>query len=143
MKFQHATLENCEQLSGIVVVIDVLRAFTSAAYAFAAGAESILLVSTVEEAFQLKQDYPAALLIGEQDGLPIDGFDFGNSPVPFVMLDLTGRIIIQRTSAGTQGVVRSKNAQVLLATSFCCANVTAQYIRSIEYGKFFLRGLTR
>ena len=132
MKFQHATLENCEQLSGTVVVIDVLRAFTTAAYAFSAGAESILLVSTIEEAFQLKQNYPEALLIGEEWGLPIERFDYGNSPIPFVNGDLTGRKIIQRTSAGTQGVVRSKNARVLLASSLCCASATAQYIRSIS-----------
>ena len=119
MKFQQATLENCERLSDTVVVVDVLRAFTTAAYAFSAGAESIFLVSSVDEAFRLKQNYPEALLIGEDMGLPIEGFDFGNSPIPFVKQDLTGRRIIQRTSAGTQGIVRSKNAQVLLAASLC------------------------
>jgi 2-phosphosulfolactate phosphatase len=132
MRFQHATLENCEHLSGTVVVIDVLRAFTTAAYAFSAGAENIFLVSTINEAFRLKQDYPEALLMGEERGLPINGFDFGNSPISFVTEDLTGRTIIQRTSAGTQGVVGSKNAQVLLASSLCCATATAQYIRSVS-----------
>ena len=44
---------------GSVVVIDVLRAFTTAAYAFAAGAREILLTSTVEEAFALRARLPA------------------------------------------------------------------------------------
>ena len=132
MKFQQTTLETCKLVSGTVVVIDVLRAFTTAAYAFSAGAESIFLVSTIDEAFRLKQNYPKALLIGEDMGLPIDGFDYGNSPIPFIGRDLTGLQIIQRTSAGTQGVVRSTNAQVLLASSLCCAGATAEYIRSIS-----------
>ncbi|MGB9800251.1 MAG: 2-phosphosulfolactate phosphatase, partial [Thermanaerothrix sp.] len=45
--FQRANLETCAQAADIVVVIDVLRAFSTAAYAFAAGADRILLVSTV------------------------------------------------------------------------------------------------
>jgi 2-phosphosulfolactate phosphatase len=117
MKFQQAILKNCEWLTGTVVVIDVLRAFTTAAYAFSVCVDCIFLVSTVDQAFQLKQDYPEALLTGEEEGLPIDGFDFGNSPLPFFNRDFSGRKIIQRTSAGTQGIVRSTNAQVLLASS--------------------------
>ena len=38
MKIHYATLESCHDATGTVVVIDVLRAFTTAAYAFAAGA---------------------------------------------------------------------------------------------------------
>ena len=41
---------NAGEATGHVVVIDVLRAFTTAAYAFAAGIEEIELVATPEEA---------------------------------------------------------------------------------------------
>jgi phosphosulfolactate phosphohydrolase-like enzyme len=37
-----------EGLAGPVVVIDVIRAFTTAAYAFGAGAEAIYLVGSVD-----------------------------------------------------------------------------------------------
>ena len=47
MIIQRATLQNCHTATGTVVVIDVLRAFTTAAYAFDAGADDITLVSTV------------------------------------------------------------------------------------------------
>jgi len=130
MEFHRATLETCHKVVGTVVVIDVLRAFTTAAYAFAAGASEISLVSTVEQAFTLKQRFPDILLMGEDRGLPIDGFDYGNSPTPFLTENLTGKRIIQRTSAGTQGVVGSINAEILLASSLCCANATAKYIQS-------------
>ena len=132
MEFKYATLENCAGATGTVVVIDVLRAFSTATYAFTAVAESILLVSTVDEAFALKEQFPDALIMGEVNGLPVDGFDFGNSPSAFVDLDLSGQRLIQRTSAGTQGVTRSREADHLLAASFCCAAATARYVKQLS-----------
>jgi 2-phosphosulfolactate phosphatase len=130
MDIQYASLENCALASGVVVVIDVLRAFSVAAYAFAAGTQDILLVSSVAEAFALREQMPAALLLGEVDGLPIEGFDFGNSPAALADAGypVHGRRLIQRTSHGTQGVVRSIRANPLLASSFCCAQATVDYI---------------
>jgi 2-phosphosulfolactate phosphatase len=69
-------------------------------------------------------------MMGEERGLPIAGFDYGNSPVAFMAEDLTGYLMIQRTSAGTQGVVGSQQADTLLACSLCCAGATAKYIQS-------------
>lgn len=131
MNFQRISLETCQNATGIVVVIDVLRAFSTAAYAFEAGAKSIRLVSTVEEAFLLKAQLPEVLLMGEAHGLPIEGFDYGNSPTQLAQQNLTGRELIQRTTAGTQGVTRSINADILLASSFCCAKATAEYIKEL------------
>jgi 2-phosphosulfolactate phosphatase len=127
-RFEYLTLENCAAASGMVVVIDVLRAFSTAAYAFAAGASEILLVGTVEEALELRRRFPHALLMGEVNGLPIPGFDFGNSPSELVGRGLSGLRLIQRTSAGTQGVVRSQGAGTLLAASLVCARATANWI---------------
>jgi 2-phosphosulfolactate phosphatase len=125
-------LEQCREATGTVVVIDVLRAFTTLAYAFAAGAVEIVLVDTVEEAFELKAAYPESLLMGEVKGLPVAGFDFGNSPASLSGQDLRGRRMILRTSGGTQGVVRSENAGILLGCSLVCASATAGYIQSLE-----------
>jgi 2-phosphosulfolactate phosphatase len=131
MKIEITTLETCGDETGAVVVIDVLRAFTSSAYAFSAGVREIILVSTVTEAFTLKRQYPEAILMGEVGGLPVEGFDYGNSPTPFIGQKLDGRRMILRTSAGTQSVVRCKNAKVLLACSLICATATVRYIRSL------------
>ncbi len=132
MEFYRASLSTCHQSSGVLVVIDVLRAFTTAAYALAAGAEQILLVSSVQEAFDLRAQTQGALLMGEVDGLPIPGFDFGNSPYTISRADLKGRTLIQRTSSGTQGVTRSLKAARLLPASFCVAAATARFIQQIE-----------
>lgn len=125
-----------------MVVIDVIRAFTTAAYAFDRGAQTIFLTDTPESAFDLRIRFPGALLMGEIDGLPIAGFDFGNSPSLLASIDLSGRNLIQRTSAGTQGMVRSVNAQHLLAGSFVCAQATADYIQrlSAEQVTFVITG---
>jgi 2-phosphosulfolactate phosphatase len=129
MKFVRLSLDNCEQAAGTVVVIDVLRAFSTAAYAFAAGAERIILASEVQEAFRLRQAIPGSLIMGEVDGLPVPGFDFSNSPVQFDSLDLTGRTLIQRTTSGTLGVIRGQHAQQLLAASFVNAAATSRLIQ--------------
>jgi 2-phosphosulfolactate phosphatase len=65
---------------GVVIVIDVIRAFSVAAYAFTGGAQAIWLVRTVEEAQAMRQREPQALLAGEVGGRLISGFDFNNSP---------------------------------------------------------------
>jgi len=128
VNINRATLKTCAEATGTVVVIDVLRAFTTAAFAFDAGAEAITLVGTVEEALELREAHPDWAAMGEEDGLPLEGFDFGNSPAAFVGQDLTGRRLVQRTSSGTQGVVRSEQAEHLLATSLCCARATVAYL---------------
>ncbi len=132
MEIARGSLETCSREMDTVVAIDVLRAFSTAAYALAAGVDSIALVATVEEAFALRDRLPGALIMGEVGGLPIEGFDFGNSPAPFETLDLSGKRMVQRTSAGTQGIVRSRNARHLLAASFCCAGATTEHLRRLN-----------
>lgn len=65
MEFKKETLQTCSQATGLVVAIDVIRAFTTAAFAFARGAKSITLVSTVEESLYLRQQIPNALVMGD------------------------------------------------------------------------------
>src|SRR3990170_8380075 len=128
MVISRASLENCHEATGTVVVIDVLRVFSTAAYAFAVGVQDITVVSTIAEALALRARSPGSLVMGEVDGLRVPGFDFSNSPIQFDGLDLAGRRLIQRTSAGTQGVIRSWKADRLLVASFCNAQATAQDI---------------
>jgi 2-phosphosulfolactate phosphatase len=131
MKFKYVMLEDCATATGTVLVIDVLRAFSTAAYAFQVGAESINLVGTVDEALSLKKKIPGSLVMGEVGGLPPHGFDFGNSPTQILAQDLKGKRLIQRTSSGTQGTVRSVNAGAMLAASFVVARATVRYIMGL------------
>jgi len=130
MKFRYTNLETCHEATGMVVVIDVIRAFTNAAFAFSRGAKEIYPVSTVEEALNFKAEVPNSLACGEVGGIPPEGFDFGNSPTHTNTLDLNGHILVQRTGAGTQGIVRSVKADSILAASLVVANATVMHIRN-------------
>jgi len=88
MIFRYTNLETCHEAMGMVVVIDVIRAFTNAAFAFSRGAKEIYPVSTVEEAMKFKAELPNSLACGEIGGIPPEGFDFGNSPTHTNTLDL-------------------------------------------------------
>ena len=139
MEFKRLSLRDCDQATGTVVVIDVVRAFTTAAFAFAAGAREVLLTDSVETAFALRDRFARqgddeVLLMGEVGGEPIEGFDLGNSPAALVAspLDLRGKRLIQRTSAGTKGVVcASAGADVLLPGSLVVGRATARYLRRL------------
>lgn len=132
MKFHYTDLETCHEARGVVIVIDVLRAFSTAAYALARGVKEIWLVSTVDEAVALKSQIPNSLAMGEVGGLRPAGFDFSNSPTYIQEADLAGMTMIHRTSAGTQGVVLSRKAEVMLASSFVVASATARYIQNLD-----------
>lgn len=117
----------------VVVVIDVLRSFSTAAYAFAAGASAIYPVETITEALQLQQQLPKAITTGAiAGGNPAPGLDFGNSPSALAGIDLHGRELIQTTAAGVRGLLRFAHVRTLFAGSLVCARATAMEIRRSE-----------
>lgn len=138
MKIRRATLTTCGKATDTVIVIDVLRAFTTAAYAFEAGVKEILLVSKLEEAFALKEEKSHVQLMGEENGLPIKGFDFGNSPSELVGQNLDDLVLVQRTSAGTQGVIKSRQAKRILTTGLCNATATVNYLKRLQIRELVL-----
>ena len=122
-------LEGARGATGHAVIVDVFRAFTTAAFCVAAGAREIVLVSDHEQALAMKRDDPALFLTGEIGGRPIPGFDAGNSPSAIDGLDLSGRRVVQRSSSGTQGVVAATRAVAILLGSFVTAAATVRYLR--------------
>lgn len=123
-------LTGAERAVGAVVIIDVFRAFTTAAVALSRGAEKIIVVGGVEEAMGLRDAGLGQICMGEVGGVMPAGFDLGNSPYDASQAELAGRTIIQRTSAGTQGIVAAKQAKRLYAGSLVTATATARAIRA-------------
>jgi 2-phosphosulfolactate phosphatase len=121
-------------VTGAVVVVDVLRAFTTAAVALAGGARHIYLVADVDEALAFKAAVPGSLAMGEEHGRRPAGFDFANSPTEVAAADVRDRVIVQRTSSGTQGVVAARSATRLWCASLVCASPTAAAVRSAGLG---------
>jgi 2-phosphosulfolactate phosphatase len=120
--------EGARQAQGTTVVIDVFRAFSTACYLMAAGAERIIPVEQVEEALRLKKLLPDAVLLGERNEQKVPGFDFGNSPTHIRHLDLKGKTVIMTTSSGTKGLMNARNADELLTGSFVNAGAIIRYI---------------
>ncbi len=118
---------------GVLIVIDVVRAFTTAGAAFEAGVGRIICVEDVDAARALRRQYPDSLLMGEDRGLRVEGFDFGNSPGELDDLDLNGITMIQRTSNGTRGLSQV-TAPVVLAAGANNATATADYVRQNHPG---------
>jgi 2-phosphosulfolactate phosphatase len=127
----YSLLEGAERATGTVAIIDVFRAFTNAAVALANGASSIVMVRSVEEALALRDAGIGQICMGEVRGQAPDAFDFGNSPFEISGVDFGGKTIIQRTSAGTQGIVATGNrAARLYAASLVTAEATVRALLS-------------
>ncbi len=127
MKVVHAVgVDGARSAMGVVVVIDVLRAFTVSAYALAGGARECLLVGTVDEARALAAATPGAIISAEVDTLPVAGIPISNSPTRIVEAEMHGHALVQRTSAGTQAIRAVAKAEAMYAASLVVARATAQ-----------------
>jgi 2-phosphosulfolactate phosphatase len=131
-------LEGASQAAGAVAIIDVFRAFTTAAVVLANGASRIVMVSTIEQAFALRDSGVGQICMGEVRGLTPAGFDFGNSPFDVSHVDFGGQTIIQRTSAGTQGIAAAVQAERLYAVSLVTAKATARALTAGGPGRISL-----
>ena len=121
-------LEGAGRAEGTVVIVDVFRAFTTAAVAFSRGAEKIILVAEVDEALDLRGRGLGELCMGEVGGMRPEGFDFGNSPFELSQADVDGKTLIQSTRAGTVGVSAAAKADRIYVASLVIARATANAI---------------
>ena len=108
-----------------MVVIDVLRSFSVSAFALAGGARECRLVPTTAEARALAEKTPGSVLCAEEDALPVSGIAISNSPTQIAATDLDGRVLVQRSSAGTP-VVAAVTQNDIFAGSLVVARATVQ-----------------
>jgi 2-phosphosulfolactate phosphatase len=127
-------LEGAQTARGVAVIIDVFRAFTCEPLLFSLGIQKSILVGTPEEALALKEKKNELVLIGEVGGIPVEGFDLGNSPSEILKKGRTffeNKTVVHRTSAGVQGVLAALDvADEVLPASYALAGSIARYIRS-------------
>ena len=123
-------VRDAREAQGVVLIIDVFRAFTTAAIAFNNGAKRIVLVAEIDEARALKKQGYGDILMGEENGKRPEGFDFGNSPYEVSTADFTNKSIIQSTRAGTVGAAAATQADSIYVTSFAIADATVTAVLS-------------
>lgn len=131
-------VEGAREARGLVVVIDVFRAFTVACHAVAAGAARIHPLTDPQRALALRAVHPGWLAIGERRGRRLPGFDFGNSPSEIRSADLHGRTLLHTTHAGTQGLMNTHLADEVLTGSLVNAAAICRYIRCQQPGQVSL-----
>jgi 2-phosphosulfolactate phosphatase len=123
----HGTgIEGARQARGIAVVIDVIRSFSVSAYALAGGARECRLVRTTDEARALAASIPGALISAEENTLPIAGIAISNSPTQITEADLKDRVLVQRSSAGTQVAAAVPPGVDIFAAGLVVARATVQ-----------------
>jgi 2-phosphosulfolactate phosphatase len=113
---------------GTIVIIDVFRAFTTAAIALSRGARRIIMVDSLERALALRSAGLGDYCIGERHGVRPAGFDFGNSPAELARADVTGKTLIQTTSNGTAGIVAARHGERVYAGALVNAEATVQAV---------------
>ncbi len=124
-------LQNRPDARDTVVVIDVLRSFTTAAVALANGARVIYPVEGVAAALARLGRMANSVSVGAvAGGDPVPGFDYGNSPARLMQANLTGKTVVMSTAAGVRGLQRFRHARQLYAASLVCARATAEAIQA-------------
>jgi len=127
MEIIHSTgIDGAREARGLAVVIDVLRSFTVSAYALAGGARECRLVTTTDEARALAAATPGAVICAEEEGLPVQGIAISNSPTQIHGMDLEGRVLVQRSSAGTPVAAAVRTEVDIFVASLVVARATVQ-----------------
>ena len=118
---------------GLVVIIDVFRAFSCEPLFFHFEAKKVILETDPSEAVEKKKRHPEFILVGEVNEVPIEGSDLGNSPSEIVLKGenyFKGRTVIHRTTAGVTGAAAALgHSEEVLLGSFLTARATVDYIK--------------
>ena len=121
-------IEGARRAEGVVVIIDVFRAFTLECWMYSFGAKLIRPIGKVEDVFALREHFPGCVLVGERKGKKLEGFDYGNSPSTMPPEAVRDRVVLHTTSAGTQGIIAAEKASEILTGSLVNAAAAAKYI---------------
>ncbi len=115
----------------VAVAIDVLRAMTTIIHALAAGCTCVRPCAEVEEARALAGQMRAGrvLLGGERGGVPLPGFDLGNSPREYTAKVCRGCILVLTTTNGTRALLRAAEAARTLLAGFVNYSAVCEQLR--------------
>jgi 2-phosphosulfolactate phosphatase len=110
-----------------VVVIDVIRATTTATTAMSLG-RRVFTVQTTDEAFVLASTLQDPLLVGELGGNMPYGFDMTNSPAQIAVRTDMHRPMILVSSSGTQLLLNAVGSEAIYVACFRNISAIAKYL---------------
>lgn len=116
------------------VIIDVLRATTTIITALHNGAAGLIPVADMDEVNKIAKNLDSSqyLLCGEKNGVKIEGYHLGNSPLEYTPDNIEGKTLIFKTSNGTQAIARAGKAKEILIGSFLNIDSVVEALREKE-----------
>lgn len=117
-----------------VVMLDVLRASSTMITALQNGARGVIAVENMDDASKISHNLDAKsfLLSGEKDGITIQGYDLGNSPLEHTEETVRGKTIILNTTNGTKAIRRCHLADQIVVGSFLNLETIVDYLRQLN-----------
>lgn len=103
--------------NSVCAVIDTIMAVSTIAAIFGSNCKRVVLAREKMEAYALKKIFKDYLLCGEENGIPPEGFDYGNLPLKFVKLDLSNIKIILSTTNGSVSFFKLLGSEFVFALS--------------------------
>ncbi|MFK8183722.1 MAG: 2-phosphosulfolactate phosphatase family protein [Phormidesmis sp.] len=130
------------ELPDCAIAIDVLRATTTMAAAFNAGAEAIQVFSDLEKLLATSESWPAATRIraGERGGQKVDGFDLGNSPRDHSPEKTQGKRLFMSTTNGTRCLQRIQDTPTVITAALTTRQAVVNYILKHQPNTIWLVG---
>lgn len=114
----------------VVVLIDVLRTCTVAPLLFDLGAAGLALTPSLKQARSSGAD--SALLVGERQGVPPEGFNHGNSPVLLAGAEVRHRSIVMVSENAPRWLERLANGRTLVLGSLYNAAAVAELVVGLK-----------
>ena len=116
------------------VVIDVLRATTTIAWALHNGADAVEAFADLDDLRSAAAEWDPAsrLLLGERGGQRLEGFDLGNSPVAVVPETVAGKRLFMSTTNGTRALDRVRDVPLLMTSALPNREAVAQRLRGAQ-----------
>jgi 2-phosphosulfolactate phosphatase len=124
-----------EDLRGkTAVIIDVLRATSTITTAIKNGAKGVIAVEDMSDASKIAQNLDPSryLLCGEKDGVKIEGYHLGNSPLEYTSDNVEGKTLILNTTNGTKAISRSNLASQVVVGSFLNLSAVVDYLKEVD-----------
>lgn len=130
--YQGYSKEITEEIS---VVIDVLRAFSTSYYLFSSGVNKITMSQNSELLKRLACD-DQGVLVGEKNGIMIEGFNLGNSPDEILNAQMKNKNVYFCTSNGVRGVFHCCHSKDVYVTGLIGVKNIIQKLRTeMELGR--------
>ncbi len=133
---ESASLEaSTPDLSCVSVIIDVFRAFTTAAYVLERYPTTYMMTTQSEVISRLASNLMNPLMIGKAEQGTDIIYHIPNSPTRVQGTEITNRNILHRTAAGAKGILLAQNADIVLAVGLVNADATVEYIKTLTNPK--------